>query len=72
MLADGNYTVLYKVEGQPIRTFPFQVKGGQVQRMARNELGYKPHTDFLSPRIIGTINRDPVMQEVFWIKASAK
>lgn len=72
MLTDGNYTVLYKVEGQTIRTFPFQVKGGQVQRMARNELGYKPHTDFLSPRIIATVNRDPVMQEVFWIKVGAK
>jgi hypothetical protein len=72
MLTDGNYTVLYKVEGQTIRAFPFQVKGGQVQRMARNELGYKPHTDFLSPRIIATVNRDFVMQEVFWIKAGAK
>ena len=72
MLTDGNYTILYKVEGQTIRTFPFQVKGGQVQRMARSHLGYTPHTDFLSPRIIGTVNRDPVMQEVFWIKAGTK
>jgi hypothetical protein len=72
MLTDGNYTVQYKVDGQTVRTFPFQVKGGQVQRMARSELGYKPHTEFMSPRIIGTVNRDPVMQEVFWVKTGAK
>jgi hypothetical protein len=72
MLTDGNYTVLYKVEGQTIRSFPLQVKGSKVQRMARNELGYTPHTDFISPRIIATVNRDPVMQEVFWVKTGAK
>ncbi|HXF04713.1 MAG TPA: hypothetical protein VNM72_04775 [Blastocatellia bacterium] len=72
MLTDGSYTVAYKVEGRTIRTFSFQVKGGQIQRMARNQLGYTPHSDFLSPRIIATVNQDPIMQDVFWIKADAK
>lgn len=72
MFTDGSYTVVYKVEGQTIRTFPFQVKGGQIQRMARNQLGYAPHSEFLSPRIIATVNRDPIMQEVYWIHAGAK
>lgn len=72
MLTDGSYTLLYKVEGQTIRSFPFQVKGGQIQRMTRNQLGYTPHADFLSPRIIAIVNRDPVMQDVFWVKAGGK
>jgi hypothetical protein len=70
MLTDGSYTMLYKVEGQTIRTFPFQVKGGQAQRMARNELGYKPHTDFISPRILMSDSRN--MEETFWVQAQTK
>lgn len=67
MLTDGSYTILYKVNGQTIRSFPFEVKGGQIQRMARNELGYKPHTDFISPRILMSDSR--TMEETYWVQA---
>ena len=29
---DGDYTVILKANGQAIKSYKFQVKGGQVQR----------------------------------------
>lgn len=70
---DGNYTVVYKAEGKPIRSFRFQVKGGEIQRPERSQLGYSPRTDFLSPRIIATVRRtERVMQDIYWLKAESK
>ena len=68
---DGEYTVVAKVNGKPFKTYRAEVRGGQLQRHARNSLDTQPHTDFISPRMVdtsaGTTSRY-VMLDTYWVK----
>ncbi|HEX8118218.1 MAG TPA: hypothetical protein VF521_13165 [Pyrinomonadaceae bacterium] len=68
---DGEYTVVAKVNGKPFKTYRAEVRGGQLQRHARNALDTQPHTDFISPRMVdtsaGTTSRY-VMLDTYWVK----
>ena len=72
---DGNFTVVVKVNGQPIKSYPFSIKGGQIQAHERSRLGYEPRTDFISPRLVdtseGTTSRYHML-EAYWLKKSAR
>jgi hypothetical protein len=71
---DGEYAVVVKANGQPIKSYTMQVKGGQIQRPDQSRLGYEPHTGFISPRMIDTSSRnsDYQMQDTYWLRKSAK
>jgi hypothetical protein len=70
---DGEYTVVAKVNGKPFKTYRAEVRGGQLQRHARNSLDTQPHTDFISPRMVdtsaGTTSRY-VMLDTYWVGKS--
>jgi hypothetical protein len=72
---DGEFAVVVKVNGQPIKSYRMQVKGGQIQSLDRSRLGYEPRTDFLSPRMIdtsaGTSSRYHML-ETYWLKKNAR
>ena len=72
---DGNYTVVLKANGQVIKSYPFQVKGGEVQRLDQSRLGYEPRANFISPRYIDTHEGSSSqyhMRDMFWVKKSAR
>jgi hypothetical protein len=71
---DGEYAVVVKANGQPIKSYKMQIKGGQIQRLDRNNLEYEPHTSFISPRFIDTSSRhsDYLMQDAYWLKKNVK
>ena len=68
---DGDYSVVLKANGQVIKSYKFQVRGGEVQRPAQSQLNYEPHVNFLSPRYIDTSagsSSDYHMRDMFWVK----
>lgn len=69
-LTDGAYTVEYRVQGRAVRAYPLRVQGGQIVRPPRNQLGASPATEFVSPRVIGRIGNEDVMQEVYWLEVT--
>jgi hypothetical protein len=69
--ADGDYTVVAKVNGKPFKSYAAVVKGGQLQRHPRNSLDTNPHTDFISPRLVDTSSRSTsqyTMRDTFWVR----
>ena len=68
---DGDYTVVLKANGQAIKSYKFQVKGGEIQRPENSRLNYEPHAAFISPRYIdiseGSSSRYR-MRDTFWVK----
>jgi hypothetical protein len=72
---DGDYTVVLKANGQPLKSYKFQVKGGQIQRPDLSRIDYEPHTSFISPRFIdisaGSSSRYH-MRDMFWLKKSSR
>ena len=67
---DGEYTVVAKVNGKPFKTYTAQVRGGQLQRHARNSLDTQPYTDFISPRQVDTSSRSTsqyTMRDMYWV-----
>lgn len=68
---DGEFTVVIKVNGQPVKSYRAQVRGGQPVRLARNQMDFEPHTDFISTRLID-VSRDGgceyCMLDLFWVK----
>ncbi|HYP52317.1 MAG TPA: hypothetical protein VEQ42_02190 [Pyrinomonadaceae bacterium] len=72
---DGEYSVVVKVNGQPVKSYRLPVKGGQIQTLDRSRLGYEPSTDFIAPRMIdtsaGSSSRDQML-ETYWLQKSAK
>lgn len=52
--SDGDYSLVLKADGTPFKTYAVRVKGGQLQRLERCSLETKPHTDFISPRLVDT------------------
>ena len=70
---NGEIAVVVKANGQPVKTFRTQVKGGQLQRIEENRLGYEPHSSFISPRYVDTTDRSRssyTMRDMFWLKKS--
>ncbi|MEK6324130.1 MAG: hypothetical protein AABN33_21035 [Acidobacteriota bacterium] len=69
---DGELTIVIKVNGQPVKSYRAEVRGGQFQRLARNQMEFEPHTDFIAPRLID-ISRDGgceyCMLDLLWVKA---
>lgn len=69
--ADGEYTVVAKVNGKPYKSYRAEVRGGQLQRHPRNSLDTQPHTDFISPRLVDTSSRTTsnyAMRDTYWVK----
>ncbi|HEX5709061.1 MAG TPA: hypothetical protein VFX96_17300 [Pyrinomonadaceae bacterium] len=67
---DGEYTVVAKVNGKPFKSYRAEVRGGQLQRHARNRLGFEPQTDFISPRLVDTSSRSTssyAMRDTYWV-----
>ncbi|HLG17933.1 MAG TPA: hypothetical protein VJH03_26055 [Blastocatellia bacterium] len=72
---DGEVRVVFKAEGRPIKSYTGQVRGGQLQRLDRCRLDTKPHTDFISPRLIDTSSRSGSryrMLDAYWVKEAAR
>jgi hypothetical protein len=72
---DGDYSVVLKANGQAIKSYKFQIKGGQIQRPDQSRIDYEPHANFIAPRYIdttaGTSSRYH-MRDMFWVKKSAR
>jgi hypothetical protein len=67
---DGEYTVVAKMNGQPFKSYRAEVRGGQLQRHARNRLGLEPPADFISPRQVDTSSRTTssyAMRDTYWV-----
>ena len=68
---DGDLSIVIKVNGQPVKSYRAQVKGGQPVRLARNQMGFEPHVDFISTRLID-VSRDGgceyCMLDLFWVR----
>ena len=68
---DGEITMVVKANGQPIKSYKAQVKGGQLQTLERNRLNTEPRADFISPRYVDLTDRsqsDFTMRDMFWVK----
>jgi hypothetical protein len=68
---DGVYTIVAKVNGKPFKSYKAEVKGGQLQRHPRSQLGINPQTSFISPRQVDTTSRTTsryAMRDLYWIK----
>jgi hypothetical protein len=67
----GEVTLVVKANGQAIKSFKTQVKGGEIQRLDRNRLDFAPHADFISPRYVDTTDRSRsnfTMRDMYWMK----
>ena len=71
MKQNGEIALVVKANGQPVKTYKTQAKGGQIQRLPRNALDFEPHPAFISPRFIdvsaGTNSRYK-MFDMFWLR----
>jgi len=72
---EGDLTVIVKVNGQSIKSYRAQVKGGQPSRLARNQMDFEPHTDFIATRLID-LSRDGgcdyCMLDLLWVKTAPR
>jgi hypothetical protein len=70
---DGDYTLVIKTkENKMVKSYAVPVKGGKLQRLARCNLSFQPHTNFISPRLVDTSSRSSSsyrMLEAFWVEA---
>ena len=65
---EGELTVVIKVNGQPIKSYRGQIKGGQPLRLARNQLGFEPRADFIATRLIDMSRScEYCMLDLFWL-----
>ena len=68
---DGEIVLMVKANGQPIKSYKTQVKGGQLQTLERNRLNTEPRTDFISPRFVDLSDRsqsDFKMRDMYWLR----
>ena len=68
---NGEVAFVVKANGQPVKTYKTQIKGGQLQQLDQNRLGYEPRTSFISPRYVDTTDRSRssyTMRDMFWLK----
>ncbi len=49
---DGHYDVVLKAGKKTIRSYALTVAAGKVQPHPRSSLDYKPHTDYIVPKVI--------------------
>lgn len=67
---DGELTVVVKVNGQPVKSYRGQIKGGRFQGLPRSQIGVEPQTDFISTRLID-LSRDGgcdyCMLDMLWL-----
>jgi hypothetical protein len=72
---DGDLTIVLKANGQPVKSYRVQVRGGQLQRLARSQLEFQPHTDFISARLVD-VSADGgceyCMLDLFWVKTTER
>jgi hypothetical protein len=71
---DGHFLLIVEANGQPIKSYPVEVKGGRLKRADQSRLDFEPHADFLSPRLIDTSARSDshyLMRDVYWVRRSA-
>jgi hypothetical protein len=72
---DGELTVVVKANGQPVKSYRAQVRGGQPVRLMRNQMEVEPHTDFIATRLID-LSRDGgcdyCMLDLFWVTKNGK
>lgn len=72
---EGDLNIVLKVNGQPFKSYRAQVRGGQLERLARNRMEIEPHTDFISPRLID-LSRDGgceyCMLDLFWVRTNTR
>lgn len=72
---DGEYTMVLKMGGQPVKSYKFQVRGGQVQLPEQSRIDYEPHVNFISPRYIDTTSGTGsryAMHHMYWVRKSAR
>tara|TARA_R110002049_G_scaffold182041_2_gene349577 strand:- start:7361 stop:8308 length:948 start_codon:yes stop_codon:yes gene_type:complete len=67
---DGSYeiSVARKSDGGKIRSYDFNVTDGKIQAMAASQLGYKPNTDFILPRVQKKGATSLEMSKAIWIE----
>lgn len=64
---DGTYEVIVRRQGEVERVWRFDVAGGKVVPIPRQELGYQPHFDYLMGRWPGS---DSLKQsDLYWMEA---
>lgn len=71
---NGDYLLIVEANGQPIKSYPVEVKGGRLQRADQSRLDFEPHVDFISPRLISTSARSDshyLIRDVYWVRRSA-
>jgi hypothetical protein len=71
---DGEYLLIIEANGQPIKSYPVEVKGGRLQRADQSRLDFEPHAGFISPRLIDTSsgsNSHYLLRDVYWVRRSA-
>ncbi len=65
---DGDYELVMKVDGKPVKAYALTVAGGEVQRLKFNALGYEPATGFIAPRKIDTPRSGNYeMLDLWWV-----
>jgi len=67
---DGEYRMVLKADGKPVKTYGVVVNRGSLQRLDHSRLDYEPHNLFLSPRIVDTSpeNNHDFMIDAYWVK----
>lgn len=71
----GNCEVVFKVNGEAKRRFPFTVKDGVPSMVEQGAMDYKPRTKHMLPRTIVNSSNDimaTAMHEVYWLSSSGK
>ena len=67
---NGEIALVVKANGQKIKFFTTEVRGGQIQRLDRNRLDTQPRTAFISPRYVDLTDRsrsDYTMRDMYWV-----
>jgi hypothetical protein len=70
----GDYRLSVKLEetGEVIRTYAFRAAKGKLTPHKRTVLSYKPHTDYIPPRVTKRGASSYEFEEAFWIKRPGK
>ena len=67
---DGDYTMVVKMDGNPVKSYKVNVEGGQIEPLKFSVLGYEPSHSFVSPRRIDTSSRSGSsykMLDLWWV-----
>ncbi|HEV2826010.1 MAG TPA: hypothetical protein VGW76_00295 [Pyrinomonadaceae bacterium] len=70
-----DYSIILKANGQPVKSYKFQVRGGVIQRPETSRIDYEPHAAFISPRYIDISagsSSDYHMRDMFWVRRVAR